>query len=263
MRDDTPTLADLQRTMVQAVHANAEAFDATAENIVGAGGDPRKRLFLHLNTINHALIAVLRQAYPATADLLGDARFEAAAKVFVHAHPPTRPVLSEYGAGFDEFLIKEGVLSSPVEAVARLDWAAHTAYFAKDALALSGAAMARMPPEDHASLRLSPVPSLHLVPVTAIGWARWRELADPATIDVEEAIHDGVAAGVIWRRPDHRLAAHGVGVPERIFLETLFAGGTLVAAAEEAGGPDGFDLSGLLSVCLAGGVFRALDVCQT
>lgn len=268
MRTDAPALADLQRAMVQAVHADARAFGATVETIDDAGIDARKRLFLHVNTINHALVAVLRQAYPATARRLGDDRFDGAAKDFVHAHPPARPVLSAYGAGFADVLIAGGALSGSCEALSRLDWAAHTAYFAADAPALDGAALAAVPEDDRAGLRLSPVPSVRLVAVAhADAWARWCALTDPTTTVVagpagngiaDSSAGNGIAAGLIWRRPDQHIAAHGVGAPEQAFLDALFAGATLVDAAERAGGPDGFDLSSLLSTCLAGGVFRRL-----
>lgn len=269
MRTDAPALADLQRAMVHAVHADARAFGATTETMDDAGIDARKRLFLHVNTINHALVAVLRQAYPATARLLGDDRFDGAAKDFVHAHPPARPVLSGYGAGFADFLTAGGVLAGACQALARLDWAAHTAYFAADAPALDGAALAAVPADERAGLCLSPVPSVRLVAVAhADAWVRWRALTDPATAvvadssarnDIPGPTRGAVAAGLIWRRPDQHVAACGVGAPEWAFLDILFAGATLVDAAERAGGPDRFDLSSLLSACLAGGVFRALD----
>lgn len=254
-------LAAFQRTMLRALHGDPAAFAATAAAIEDDGLAPAKRLYLHLNTIRRGLTGVLREAYPATARLLGEARFEALAGAFLRAEPPCRPQLSGYGAGFERFLAGPGGLAEPLTGVARLDWAAQEAYFAADAEALTAAALAELPEAAHAGLRLAPVPSARLVPLPAAqAWRRWREAAaGGAVVPVEPCRPGGgpPAAVLAWRRPDLAVAARPLTAGELLCLAALAAGESLLAAAAGAQESAELDLGTLLTDCLAGGVFRA------
>lgn len=259
MQADPSGLESLQRAMVRAVHGDVAAFGDTAVIIDGAGLDPEKRLFIHLNTVNHALIAVLQQAYPATAKLLGAARFADLARAFAHAQPPERPVLSAYGAGFAGYLTDAGAIPADLAGLPRLDWAAHEAYFAASAAPLSGERLAAMPPADHAALRLSLVPSARIVMLPGgDAWARWTELLTQDEVAVIGPA-GGDAAALIWRRPDLRVAGRGMSLGEAAFFEALARGACLLAAAETVGNGDSFDLSAVLGFSLAYGVFRVAD----
>lgn len=258
-RDD---LADLQRRMVRAVHGDPGAFAATAGLLERDGIAAGKRLFLHLNTVRHALTAVLRQAYPATARLLGDEAFEAAAVAFLRLFPPRQPRLSFYGAGFDAFLIRQGVLAESLTAVARLDRAAQEAYFAADVPALAAADLAALPEADHAGLRLAPVPSARLLPLPAAAWECWADLVDRGEIALLEPDPGrGTEGALVWRRPDLTVAARPLTGAELRCLCALTDGATLLEAAARGEGPDaddpGLHLAGLLTDALAHGLFRA------
>lgn len=259
-------LAVFQQTMVQAVHGDPTAFETTAAAIAPSGGiAAEKRLFLHLNTIDHALLAVLCQAYPATVQLLGDAAFAAAAKAFLRAAPPQRPALSGYGAGFDRFLVEQGLLEERLAAVARLDWAAQEAYFAADAEPLTAEALAGVPEPQHPGLRFVLVPSGRLVPLPApAAWASWSRAASRAAVAIEPLSPPPggpLAGALVWRRPDMMVAALPLAAADLVCLAALAGGETLIGAASAAqdAAPDGaeFDLAALLTDCLAGGVFRS------
>lgn len=259
MPADPSGLERLQRAMVRAVHGDATAFGDTAATIDGAGLDPEKRLFIHLNTVNHALIAVLEQAYPATAALLGAARFADLAKAFAHARPPERPVLSAYGAGFAGYLADAGAITADLAGLPALDWAAHEAYFAASAAVLSGERLAALAPEDHAALRFSLVPSARIVGLAGgNAWARWAALLAPDEVAVTAPTGDAAAA-LIWRRPDLRVAARGLSAGEAAFLDALTRGASLLTAAEAAGDGGDVDLATMLGFCLADGVFKDND----
>ncbi len=62
--------------------------------------------------------------FPATGWLIGPTRLEAAARAFVHAHPPTTPNIAEYGAAFPGFLATWCNIAhlACVPAFADLDW---------------------------------------------------------------------------------------------------------------------------------------------
>lgn len=254
-------LAAFQRGMIRAVHGEPAAFAAAAAAIADDGLAPAKRLYLHLNTIRHSLTGVLRQAYPATARLLGAARFEALAGDFLRAEPPRRPQLSGYGAGFERFLAGPGGLAEPLTGVARLDWAAQEAYFAADATALTAAGLAQVPEAGQAALRLGLVPSARLVPLPAAqAWRRWAGALEPDAVVLAGPGGDAApvpAAALVWRRPDLAVAARPLAVAELLCLAALEAGEPLLAAAAGAQETADFDLAALLADGLAGGTFRA------
>ncbi len=260
-RDD---LAALQRRMVGAVHGDAEAFRAVAAGLCDSRLPADKRLFLHLNTVTHALTGVLREAYPATARQLGAERFEAQAKAFLRAEPPSAAVLSRYGAGFERFLAAASRLPEGTAALARLDWAAHEAYFAADAAVLAAAELAALPEAAHAGLRLPLVPSARLLPLPApAAWARWSALSGEAVVVLPGAGPEGrgAAGAAVWRRPDLRVATLPLSGAELLCLAALEAGEPLLAAAEAAApAAEPLDLAALLTAGLAGGLFRASEV---
>jgi hypothetical protein len=59
---------------------------------------------VYRNTVMKGCIDALHANYPAVARLVGDEWFRAAASVYARAHPPSVPMLTEYGAGFPAFL---------------------------------------------------------------------------------------------------------------------------------------------------------------
>lgn len=67
------------------------------------GADPASRFSVYRNNVHSSLINALATAYPVTLQLVGDEFFRGMAGLYVQAHPPTSPLISEYGntlAGF-------------------------------------------------------------------------------------------------------------------------------------------------------------------
>ncbi|HZD25413.1 MAG TPA: putative DNA-binding domain-containing protein, partial [Alphaproteobacteria bacterium] len=87
-------LTVLQRHVVDAVHGDPAGFAAALTQVRPGRIDARKRLYLHRNTVRAGLLAVLRQAFPVVAAVLGRAGFEAAAGAFIDSSPPRRAMLS-------------------------------------------------------------------------------------------------------------------------------------------------------------------------
>lgn len=117
----------------------------------------------------------LAAAHPVVRRLVGDAFFAEAATRFARAHPSTSGDLHAYGGpAFAGFLAAYPPASAlPCLAdVARLEWAVHECSHAADGEPLDHRALAAVPPESLAALRLSLHPAVRLVesahPILAI-----------------------------------------------------------------------------------------------
>ena len=98
------------------------------------GADPASRFAVYRNNVHSALIKGLATAYPVTRQLVGDAFFHTMAAVYVQAHPPTSPLLSDYGSALADFIQGfEPASSVPYLAdIARLERLRVQAYHAAD-----------------------------------------------------------------------------------------------------------------------------------
>jgi hypothetical protein len=95
-------LADLQQTLAAALIDGDT--DAAAKAL--RGGNPRARLAIHVRHYETSLVTALHMKFPATHWLVGSELVAAAARAYVHARPPTRPCIAEYGRGFPAFLAR-------------------------------------------------------------------------------------------------------------------------------------------------------------
>lgn len=89
---------------------------------------------MYRNNVHSALINALAAAYPVARQLVGDEFFRAMAGLYAQAHPPTSPLISEYGGTFADFIQGfEPAWSVPYLAdVARLERLRVRAYHAAD-----------------------------------------------------------------------------------------------------------------------------------
>ncbi|MBH3366087.1 putative DNA-binding domain-containing protein [Pseudomonas carnis] len=102
------------------------------------GAEPASRFAVYRNNVHSALINALAAAYPVARQLVGDEFFRAMAGLYAQAHPPTSPLISEYGGTFADFIQGfEPAWSVPYLAdVARLERLRVRAYHAADCLVL-------------------------------------------------------------------------------------------------------------------------------
>ena len=94
-------LGELQRTLADAVIRGDAGRVASS---MRGGKDPRARLEIHVRHYETSLVTALHMKFPATHWLVGSELVTAAARAYVHACPPTRPCIAEYGTGFPAFL---------------------------------------------------------------------------------------------------------------------------------------------------------------
>lgn len=123
--------------------------EALLHDEVALFGAPRDaaRFSVHRHNVRHALLGAIQAAFPVLRARLGEARFTALAVAFIRTHPPASPVLSEYGAGFGNFLDGEGCMPSlPWRGdLARLEWACREAFHAADSTPLALDALRAIP----------------------------------------------------------------------------------------------------------------------
>ncbi|WP_421906908.1 putative DNA-binding domain-containing protein [Mameliella sp.] len=219
----------------------------------GEGRPAGRRYDVYRNNVAVALREALETGFPAVAKLIGPENFARAAGMFLRAHPPSSPLMMQYGAGFPEFLEQIEALRGIgyLGDVARMELALRQSYHAADAPGLDAVRLAEL---DEAALmraRLVPSPALRLLrspwPVLSI----YRFTMEPG-----QPKPPARAEAVVITRPDldpvpHLLPQGGAG-----FLAALIKGETFGAAVETAGAD--FDLSATLSLLLQQGAFSDL-----
>jgi len=156
------SLADLQSSVARAMIAGER--EPVVALLVG-GGQPGKRLDIHLRHYEVSLIAALRDKFPACAWLAGEDVVNAAARAYVHAHPPEQPCIAEYGEDFPRFLANHGrARTMPyLESFGTLEWAVGRVSIAIDHAPISWSNVGRMGSERLVDSVLSLQPGLRYV----------------------------------------------------------------------------------------------------
>lgn len=204
-----PSLLDQQRAFAAAL------LDA-------ASGPPRMQVY-RANVFGNWR-AALGGAYPLVRAIVGSEYFELLARDYAQATPSTSGDLHDYGERLAPFL--EGHAQTQdlpyLPDVARLEWLAHRAYYAADAvpLDLSRPTEARLAP--HCALITSAWPLQRI-------WEAHQEHGDPATVDLSAG-----ADRVLVHRPRWRVEVCSLRAGDYRFLEQLHAGAGLGAALEAA-----------------------------
>jgi hypothetical protein len=188
---------------------------------------------VHRNNVAVGLIEVVAARYPVACRLAGEESFRAVARRFVLAQPPRSPGLLHYAETFPDFLRSLGPAPSIhyLADVAELEMLRGRAYHAADAAPVGRAALASLPPERLANLRMALHPSVGLFmsrfPVVTVWEANYHDAGNFAIRQwgAEQALVARPFLEVdVWRLPAGGLA----------FLTALGKGATLAAATEVA-----------------------------
>ena len=75
-----------------------------ADIIAPAHDSATRRFAVYRNNVIASLSDALETAFPAIRALLGDTNFRNIASVYCRAHPPTSPIMQQFGADFGVFL---------------------------------------------------------------------------------------------------------------------------------------------------------------
>ncbi len=230
-----------------------------------AAGVAPHRFTVYRNNVFASLAEVLRARYPAVERLTGEDFFAAAARVFVSEHPPSSPVLLEYGEGFAAFLAAfEPARELPYLAdVARLEWLRHAAFHAADCPALTAAALSAVAPERAGELIFERHPSLGLISSPYPAVSIWEtNVRDEHVRSIGPEL-PGEAALIV--RPALEVSVHRLDPGEHLFAAALLSGLTLADAARTASATAVLSLPHAIAKLLAAGAFRGfrLDATRT
>ena len=253
-----PTLLELQQQLRRGVLAGDTT--ALAAVIRGDGLDPAARLRIYRNHAFATLGAVLEGTFPVVCRLVDKRFFAYAAHEYLREHPPHSRCLVEYGADFADFLAGfEPCKPLPYLAdVARFGWALRTAAVMRERWPLAANALAAVPPERAASLKISLQPSVAYFasawPVDAIWLANQQK-------DVPEV--DVTAGGAtIEIRAGERVCWERLAPGTYAFRRALAAGLPLSESATAAATAEpGFDLAAALDRLFAEGLAVGLGAC--
>jgi hypothetical protein len=240
---------------------DGEPAGALGDEILADGLSAESRLAVYRHHVLATLAAVVGDAYPVVARLVGGGFFAYAADTFVRAHPPAGPCLFEYGAGFAAFLAAFPPCRDLVYLpdVARLEWAMHAAVHAEDAPAADREILRAIPAEALGRVTLRLDPSLALLaspwPIDRI----WRA-NQPGALENTVDLGAGRVAVEIRRLGDD-VVWRVLPAPEHAFRAALASAATLEEAAEAALALDAeFDLAGALAALLGDGLVVGFEV---
>lgn len=194
-------LAQLQRAVLLAVAYDDQqiAHDyIETSNALSA----EQRLSIYQGSRRESLIAALKTVYPVCHKLVGEEFFIAMATLYVKKTPSSSPDLADYGATFSLFIADFEPAQSLLylSDVAKLEWAWHLAYIAKDHLPLDFAQLSQIPEvkQDSIIFELPPCASLlnSSYPIHRIWEINQDYYQGEETIDLAE----GDAKLIIWRK---------------------------------------------------------------
>lgn len=214
-------------------------------------------LDVYRNTVAKGRADALAGLFPTVQRLVGEDWFRDAALIFAAKHPPTSPVLDEYGQAFPTWLARfEPALGLPYLApVARMDLAWSRAHRAADAPVLTAAVLAG---RDLFGSRAALHPSVQLF------WFDWTApslwLANRPDAAPDQVVDwTDQPEGMVIYRPDMTVLNRRLTRTEWLFLDGCRRDLPLGRVALEVQGqhPD-TDISRLFSSLLSAGLFTRL-----
>jgi hypothetical protein len=231
--------------------------------LAGAGDETARRYAVYRNNHVSGLVDVLADSYPVVRRLVGTEFFAAMAAEYVRAHPPSSPVMLEYGQVFGDFVagFRPAAGFGYLADVARLERLMTESLHAADAPPLGIAALQELPPDSLPGLRVRPHPAARFFssdwPVVSI-WRAHRTANDGAM-----NLADAGAECAIIARPDMTIDLHDAGPAAYAFLAALCGGSTLGEAAGRLPGDAEDALPGLLQSAFGLGLVAGLETTTT
>jgi hypothetical protein len=251
-----PVLGELQTLFKSALLQHDHSVVST---VLGDDLAPDARLAIYRHHVFTTLTEILKAAYPVVCRLVDERFFAYAANQYIRQQPPTGPCLFEYGASFPYFLADFPPCRELVYLpdVARLEWAIHAAWHAKEATPASPERLRGLTPDELACLTLVFAPCASYVsspwPIDRI-WRVNQSDADPTETVCLEG--DGVRLEV--RRIADNVMYHVLDAGTFAWRAALAEHQPLAEAVEAAlaAAPD-FDLPTALQALFAAGLVVA------
>ena len=197
----------------------------------GAGRPAGRRFAVYRNNVAVSLTEALIDGFPACYKVLGDDHFRGMASVFLRAHPPETPVMTQFGGTLPAFLDAAPQVANMrwIADLARMEFALRESYHAADATPLTAEALSAIPPEALGETRFALAPSSRLIqsdwPVLSI----WRRALNPEAPQATPGAQD-----VLILRPEYDPLPHLLAPGDASFVMGLAKGLPLSEAAEQA-----------------------------
>lgn len=251
-------LGALQRAMGAAI-ASADAAADAAPLFRGSPQAALARMAVYRGNVVGACTQALAGAYPIVAKIVGAPFFEGLAREYLRRFPSLSGDLNEFGASLPEFVAAfEHTQDLPyLPDVARMEWLAHRAYYARDAAAPDLARLAAVAEEDHGALRFELAPACALLesrwPLARLWEVHQDDYRGEFAVDL-----DAGAQRVLIHRPQFRVQVAALDAGHYRFLECVAAGAALAPALEAAIADEpSFDPGAALATWLGAGVITA------
>ena len=229
-----PDLATLQTIFAAALDDQAREAHALAL-ICAEPEEARQRLAVYRWNIATNAVGALAAIYPIIHKLVGAEFFSGLAHRYRSAHPSTSGDLNEFGERLADFL--RGF--APAHAlpylpdVARLEWLAHKAHYARDHAPLDFGALTALTEESYALLEVKLHPSVAVLgsayPLFRIWEVHQDDYGGELAVDL-----DGGGEQVVVYRPRFRATVARLAAGEASFLAAVICGALLGPALAEA-----------------------------
>ena len=233
---------------------------AVPAGLVGPDREPAPRRFaVYRNNVIVGFVNALRSSFPVVERIVGEDFFQAMARAYALAEPPSSPVLMDYGASFADFIAGFAPAASLayLPDVARIERAWREAYHAADAEPLTAEDFAAVGADEIAGLRLELHPSLRLLRSRFPAQTIWTMNASDGEV---RPVDLGQAEDTLIVRPDAEVEVRRVPPGGAAFVAALqprarrSARRRRAALAEDAR----FDLAGNISGLIAAGAITGI-----
>lgn len=226
----------------------------TPSSVVGPHGKAaNKRYNVYRNNVTVSLIESLADIFPAVQSIIGEDNFQILARDYVRAHPPSSPLLFQYGQEFATFIETfEPARAVPFLAdIARMDRGWLKAYHAADIVPLDGAKLGQVEPEKLAEINFIAHPATFILqsqfPIKDI-FLMNRGFAELTRLDMAQA------QSVMFTRPETDIRVIDLNRGQFVFMNTLLEGQTLGEAVAHSMHADAdFNLNTALQLLLRTG----------
>jgi hypothetical protein len=199
------------------------------------GSDPGVRFDVYRNNVVTSLVGALSETCPVTRQLVGEEFFKAVARLFIIEHPPTSPLLCDYGDAFATFIESFAPAATvPYLAdMARLERSRVRAYHAADAAPLSGEEIAAQlsNPTSLAESHVEFHPSAQILRSDYAIASLWA--AHHGHGEIEHVDPSSPEAALVLREDDDASVVR-VPLASAVFFRSLIEGAALAQSAAEA-----------------------------
>jgi len=246
-------------SLQQAFGAAIASLDKAVESTPLFRGSPDaalERLAVYRGNVVGACTKALAGAYPIVAKIVGESFFEGLAREYLRRFPSASGDLNEFGASLAQFVAAFAhTRDLPyLPDVARMEWLAHRAYYARDTAAPNLARLAAVTERHYGALRFALAPACALLasswPLARIWEVHQDDFEGEFSVDFEAG-----PERILIYRPQFRVLVGTLSVGSYRFLERCGAGATVGTALDAALiAEPGFDLGAGLAAWLGAGV---------